>query len=71
MKYQERRGANGEVEESVGGVGKDMDEECKKKKKKWRGSLLEALSESEDRTQEKKEGCVLYAAQMRAKQTGR
>lgn len=33
MKYQERRGANGEVEESVGGVGKDMDEECKKKKK--------------------------------------
>lgn len=44
----------------MGGVAKDMDSEWKKKN--GEEAFWKVLSESEDRTQEKKEGCVLYAA---------
>lgn len=61
-----------------GRSGKDMIFNCKKKKieeeetKLVRAELhLEALSESENRAWEKKERCVLYAPQMRAKETRR
>jgi len=49
-----------------------MNAECKNGEETVEAELhLEVLSESEDRAREKKEGSVLYAPQMRAKETGR
>lgn len=55
-----------------GRSGNDTNTKCKEGEKRAKAALhLEVLSESEDRAWEEKERCVLYAPQMRAKETRR